>query len=81
MFRFLKKSGILSHNSGSRYSRKSIKGSLDTEHSLVSKKNFSQKNLSMGWLPKSGKLGQKGKNMPSMWRHPQKTKRKTLKKI
>ena len=34
---------FLSHNFGSRYASKLIKGSKDTDHSLVSKKNLSQK--------------------------------------
>jgi len=52
---------------------KAIKGSKDSDHSLVcKKKRFSQQNSSLGWRPGPGELGQKGENTPPLWRHPQK---------
>jgi len=44
---------FLAHNFGSRYARKTLKGSKDADHSLVSKKNLSQKYGSLGWGPGS----------------------------
>jgi len=38
-FQFLSKTGFLSLNSGSRYAKKSIKGSKDADFGLVSKLN------------------------------------------
>jgi len=35
---------FLGHNFGSRYARKPIKGSIDSDGSLVSKKNLREKN-------------------------------------
>ena len=61
-FLFLPKIGFLSHNFGSRYARKPIKGSKDwAENGLLH------------WGPGPGKLGQRGRNMPPLWCHPQKT--------
>jgi len=40
---FLCKMGFLSHNSGSRYARRSFKGSKDSDDRLVSKTFLSQK--------------------------------------
>ena len=37
------------HNFGSRYARKPIKGSKDSDDSLVSKKNWSEKIGSLDW--------------------------------
>jgi len=48
---------------------------------LVFKKTLIQKNWSMGWGLGPGKGNQKFENMPSLWRHLQKTsnrKRKTF---
>jgi len=45
------------HNFGYRYVRKPFKGSEDADFCLVSKKNLSEKNGSVGWGP--GKGGQK----------------------
>ena len=43
MFWFLSKTGFLCHSFGSRCARKPNKASKDSDHSLVSKKNLSQK--------------------------------------
>ena len=58
--------GFLSHNSGSRYARRSIEDSKDADDHLVSKYILSQKNGSFDWCPGPGKFGQKHKNMPSL---------------
>ena len=53
------------HNVGCRYARKLFKGSKDADFCLVSEKNLSQKNESMGWGPGPGKGGQKNeKTLP-----------------
>jgi len=54
----------MSHYFGSKYARKPIKGSKDSDHNLVSKKILSQKNGSLGWGPGPGKFGQKTKTCP-----------------
>jgi len=64
--------GFLSHNSGSRHDRRSIKGSEDADDHLVSKTILSQKNGSLHWRPGPSKVGQKRRNMPSLLRHQQK---------
>ena len=56
---------VLSHNSGSSYPRRSIKGSEDADDSLVSKKIEPKKWL-MDWRPGPDKVGQEFKNMPSL---------------
>jgi len=57
---------FLIHNFGYRYARKQFKGSKDADFCLVSEKNLSQKNGSMGWVPGPGKGGQKKcKNTPT----------------
>jgi len=61
----LPKTRFFRHNLGTRYARKPIKGSKDSDHNLVSKKT-SAKNGSLGWRPGQGKLGKKGKNMPAL---------------
>jgi len=43
------KTGFLTHDFGHRNASKSIKGSIDTDFSLVFKKTLSQKNGSMDW--------------------------------
>jgi len=63
---------FLSHNSRSRYVRRSIKGSKDVDDCLVSKTILSQKNGSLNWCPWPGKIGQKFKNISSLWRRQQK---------
>jgi len=45
------------HNFGYRYARKLFKDSKDADFCLVSEKNLSQKNGSMGWGPVPGKGG------------------------
>jgi len=53
------------HKFGCRYDRKLFKGSKDADFCLVSAKNLSQKNGSMGWGPGPGKGGQKNaKTLP-----------------
>jgi len=57
---------FLIHNFGYRYARKPFKGSNDADFCLVSEKNLSQKNESIGWGQRPGKGGQKFENMPSL---------------
>jgi len=60
---------------------KSIKGSIDADGYLVFNETLSQNNGSMGWGPGPAKGGQNFQNMPSLWRHLQKSphrKRKTF---
>jgi len=52
------------HNFGYRYARKPFKGSEDVDFCLVSEKNLSQKNGSIGWGP--GKGGQKNAKTPPL---------------
>jgi len=53
------------HNFGYRYAREPFKGSKDADFCLVSKKNLSQKNGSIGRGPGPGKDGQKNaKTLP-----------------
>jgi len=52
---------------------KSIKGFMDADFHLVFNKTLSQKNGSVGWGPGPAKGGQHFQNMPSLWRHLQKT--------
>ena len=73
--------GFLSHNSGSRHDRRSIKSSEDADDHLVSKTILSQKNGSLHWRPGPGKVGQKRRNMPSLLRHQQKKNKPKTKKI
>jgi len=49
------------HNFGSRYARKPIKGSKDSDDSLVSKKNWSEKIGSLDWHLGPGEVA---KNTP-----------------
>jgi len=72
-FRFLSKTGFLSHNSASRYARKLIKSSKDADFGLVSKQNLIKKYGSLGWGPGPGKFTKNCKNILSLWRHLQKT--------
>jgi len=44
---------ILDHNFGTRNARKSIKGSKDSDSSLVSNENFSETLWPSGWAPDS----------------------------
>jgi len=57
---------IFIHNFGCRYSRKPFKGSKDVHFDLVSEKNFSQKNGSMGWGPGPNKIGQENAKTPPL---------------
>jgi len=50
------------HNFGSRYARKPIKGSKDSDDSLVSKKNWSEKIGSLDWHLGPGEVA---KNTPT----------------
>jgi len=71
----------LTHNFGYRYSSKSTQGSIDADFDLVFHKTLSQKSGSMGWGPGPAKGGQNFQNMPSLWRHLEKSlhrKRKTF---
>jgi len=68
------------HNFGYGYARKPFKGSKDADFGLVSEKNLSQKNGSMGWGPGSGKGGQKNaKTLPLVTFPPANAKPKTKK--
>jgi len=58
---------VLADNFGSRNARKSIKGSKDADHSLVSKK------CSLDWRLGPGKDGQKNANPPPLVASPQRT--------
>ena len=61
---------FLCHNFGSRYARKSIKGSKDSDNSLVSKKNSSQKIGSLDWRLWPGKVGRKNAKAPPLVTSP-----------
>jgi len=65
--------GFLSHNSGSRHARWSIKSSRDADDHLVSKTFLSQKDGSLDGHPGPGDVCEKCKSMPSLLRHQQKT--------
>jgi len=65
--------GGLSHNFASRYARKPNKDFKQADYSLVFKNILSHKIGLLGWRPEPGILGQKGKSMPPLWRHPQTT--------
>jgi len=55
---------LLGYQFRSRYARKPIKGSKDSDDNLVSKKTLSQKIGSLLWRPGSGKVGQKDEKAP-----------------
>jgi len=59
----------LTDNFGSRYVKKSIKGSKDADHSLVSKQNLNQK--MSHWIGAHGrvKVAKKRKNTPIVTSH------------
>ena len=61
-FWFLSKARFLRHNFSSRYANKLMKSSKDTDHSLVSKKNLSQKMAN--WVRAKGQA-----NSPKMQKH------------
>jgi len=75
------KTGILTHNFGYKYVSKSIKGSTGADFNLVFKKTLSQKNGSMDWGPGPAKCGQSFQNMPSLWRHLQKSPHRKRKRF
>jgi len=56
--------GFLAYKCRSRYARKPIRGSKDSDDNLVSKKILSQKIGSLVWRPGSGKIGQKDEKTP-----------------
>jgi len=77
---YLSKTGFLSHNSGSRYARMSIKGYKDADFNLVLKKT-SARNMAQ-WLGAQAQVNSpKMRNMPWLWRHLQKTQNPNGKKI
>jgi len=55
------------------YARKPFKESEDADHSLVSKKDLSQKNGSLGWHPQPGKVRIKLRNHALIVMSTQKT--------
>jgi len=63
---------FFSHNFASRYTRKPMKGSKDSDDNLDSKKKLKPKNGSLSWRPGPGKLSPKHENMPQLLRYPQK---------
>jgi len=58
---------------GSRYTRKPIKGSKDSDDSLVSKNTLSKKIGLLDWRPGPGKVGQKMQQYPTYGVPPQRT--------
>ena len=58
------------HNFGYRYARKPFKGSKDAVFCLVSEKNLSQNNRSIGWGPEPGEGGQKNAKTPPLVTFP-----------
>jgi len=57
---------FLWHNFGSRYARKPIKSSKDSDDSLISKKNLSQKIGSLAWRLGPGKAGHEMQKHPHL---------------
>jgi len=49
-----------------------MKGTIDAADRLLSKIRLSQKHYSLDWRPEPVKVGQKVKNMSSLWRHQKK---------
>jgi len=62
---------FLWHNFGSRYARKPIKGSKDSDDSLVSKKNLRPNIGPLDWCPRPGKVGHKNAETPPLVTSPQ----------
>jgi len=60
----LSKTGFLSHAFGSRHASKSVKGSKDADHSLVSTKILSQKMADWVGAQRQVKLAEKTKIIP-----------------
>jgi len=75
------KTGFLTYNFGYRYASKSIQSSIDADFDLVFNTTLSQKSGSMGWGPGPAKGGQNLQNMPSLWRHLQKSPTKNKKRF
>jgi len=70
----------MSHNFRSRYAKKSIKGSIDTDFDLVFTKTLSPKNAPLGRRPGPGKDGQNNAKTPLLVTFPpEKLKPKTKK--
>ena len=63
---------FFSHNFGSKYARKPIKGSKDAECSLVPKR-YGPKNGPLGLRPGLGKIVHKCETWPTCGRYPQRT--------
>jgi len=61
---------FLWHNFVSRYARKPIKGSKDSDNSLLSKRNLIEKIASLDWCPGPRKVGQKTKMTPPLVSSP-----------
>jgi len=62
---------FLCHNFGSRYDRKPIKGSKDSDDRLLSNKHLSQKNGSLAWCLWPGNGGHKNAKTPPLVTSPQ----------
>jgi len=69
---------VLRHKCGSRYAKKAIKVSKDSDDSLDTNKNLSQKNGSVGLRPRPDNLSQKHR---PLCRHPQRNPNSTRNKF
>jgi len=67
------KMGILSHNFGSRHTRRSSKDSIDAGDCVVSKNSLRQNFGLWDWRPGPVKVGQKTENTPTLRAHPRRT--------
>jgi len=72
---------FLGHNFRTRNVRKSIKGSKDSDSSLLSNENLSKILPSRGWALGQVILAKMAKNLPYLWYHSQRTWNPKLKKI
>ena len=63
---------ILDHNFWTRNARKSIKGSKDSDSSLVSNENFSETLWPSGWALDQATLASMNPKLLHLWRHSQK---------
>ena len=82
-FEIWPKTGFFTHNCCYRYASKSIKGSIDVDFDLVFNKRMSKEWVN-GLGPRAGQRRPNFQNMPSLWRHLQKTpnpKRKTFESV
>jgi len=68
-------------NFGSRNARKPIKGSKDSDGSLVLTKNLNEKIGSFDWRPGPRKLGKKTRKHPHLWRPPPENPKPKTKKF